>query len=158
MAQQAREAMGTTSLTALADRGYFSGPQIRACEQQGIIAWVPKTLTSNNRAKRLFDKSDFEYLPKQNAYRCPAGQRAIFRHTTVDYRRIGRWEHEAVVDTMQRRLDRTPRAAKIRRQTIEQTYGTIKSWMGSTHFLTRTLPRVSLQMFGTRPLMQMIRT
>ena len=74
---------------------------------------------------------------------------------------------------MQRRLDRYPQAAKIRRQTIEHTYGTLKSWMGSTHFLTRTLPRVStemslhvlaynikrmLQMFGTRTLMQMMRT
>jgi hypothetical protein len=90
-----------------------------------------------------------------------------------DYRRIGRWEHEAVVDAMQRRLDKNPWVSKVRRQTAEHPFGTLKAWMGSTHFLTRTLPRVStemslhvlaynikrlLQIFGTGPLIQMMRT
>lgn len=186
-------------MTAIADRGYFSGEQILKCEQSGIDVMVPKTMTSNNHAKGLFDKRDFQYLPKKDEYRCPAGQRAIFRcssienemtirkywssacprcalkpHcTTGEYRRIGRWEHEAVVDAAQRRLDQNPWVSKVRPQTAEHPFGTLKAWMGSTHFLTRTLPRVSTEMslhvlaynmkrllriFGTRPLMEMIRT
>ena len=199
MAEKAREAMGTKKLTAIADRGYFSGEQILKCEQSGIDAMVPKTMTSNNHAKGLFDKRDFQYLPKKDEYRCPAGQRAIYRFSTVEneltirkywssacprcalkprctpspYRRITPWEHEAVVDAAQRRLDQNPWVSKIRRQTAEHPFGTLKAWMGSTHFFTRTLPRVStemslhvlaynmkrlLQIFGTQPLMQMMRT
>jgi hypothetical protein len=198
MAEKAREAIGADKLTAIADRGYFSGEQILKCEQSGISALVPKSVTSGNHAKGQFDKRDFEYLPKKDEYRCPAGQRAIYRFTTVEhgqtlhkywasacprcpiksrcttgeYRRIARWEHEAVLDAMQRRLDRNPEVSKIRRQTAEHPFGTLKAWMGSTHFLTRTLPRVStemslhvlaynmkrlLQIFGTQPLMQMMR-
>jgi Transposase DDE domain len=103
---------------------------------------------------------------------CPAGQRAIWRFTTVengmtihkywssacprcpiksqcttsDYRRIARWEHENVLDAMQRRLNRTPRASRIRRQTVEHPFGTLKAWMGAKHFLTKTMPRVSTEM------------
>ena len=95
------------------------------------------------------------------------------RCTTGQYRRIARWEHEAVVDAAQRRLDQNPWVSKIRRPTVEHPFATLKAWMGSSHFLTRTLPRFStemslhglaynmkrmLQMFGTHPLMQMIRT
>jgi transposase len=199
MAEKAREAMGTKKLTAIADRGYFSGEQILKCEQSGIDVMVPKSLTSNNRAKGLFDKRDFEYFPKKNEYRCPAGQRAIYRFSAIEdgttihkywssacprcplkprctpspYRRISRWEHERVVDAAQRRLDENPWVTRVRRQTAEHPFGTLKAWMGSTHFLTRTLPRVStemslhvlaynmkrlLQIFGTRPLMQLMRT
>jgi len=66
--------------------------------------------------------------------------------TTREYRRIARWEHEDVLDVMQRRLDRTPQASRIRRQTAEHPFGTIKAWMGATHFLTKTIPRVSTEM------------
>jgi transposase len=61
-------------------------------------------------------------------------------------RRIARWEHEDVLDKMQKRLNRTPQAARIRRQTVEHPFGTIKAWMGATHFLTKTIPRVSTEM------------
>ena len=61
-------------------------------------------------------------------------------------RRVSRWEHEAVLEAMQARLDRTPQAMRIRRRTVEHPFGTIKLWMGSAHFLTRTLPRVSTEM------------
>src|SRR3984885_3398038 len=68
------------------------------------------------------------------------------RCTPADYRRITRWENEALLEAMQRRLDRTPEASRLRRQTVEQPFGTLKSWMASTHFLTRTLPRVRTEM------------
>jgi hypothetical protein len=172
MGTQAKQAIGQDSITALADRGYFSGEEILQCEQTGIEALVPKPLTSNNLAAGLFDKRDFVYLEAENAYRCPAGERAIHRFTRVEngltlhkywssacprcslkpqcttghYRRIARWEHEAVLDRMQARLDRRPDVARQRRQTVEHPFATLKSWMGATHFLTRTLARVRTEM------------
>ena len=110
-----------TSLTVLADRGYFSGEQILACEQAGITTLVPKPLTSGSKADGRFDKRDFVYDAKRDEYRCPAGERAVWRFSTVEkgltihkywpsacptcplkakctpapYRRVARWEHEA---------------------------------------------------------------
>ena len=197
MSERAREALGTRSLTALADRGYFSGQEIRRCQQAGMTPLVPKPLTSGGRADGRFDKRDFVYNAKRNEYRCPAGERAIWRFTTVEhgltlhkywasacprcplkghctpanYRRITRWEHEQVLEAMQRRLDRTPEASRLRRQTVEHIFATLKAWMGATHFLTKTLPRVRTEMslhvlaynlkramniLGTRALLQAI--
>lgn len=195
MARQANEAIGEGGLTVLADRGYFSGEQIRECEQSGITPLVPKPLTSNNKAAGLFDKRDFIYIANSDEYRCPPGQRAIHRMSTIEHgmtlhrywssacpkcpmkaqcttgtnRRITRWEHEDVLERMQARLDCTPEASKLRRSTVEHTFGTLKAWMGATHFLTQTLPRVStemslhvlaynlkrmMQIFGVKPLMR----
>jgi len=61
-------------------------------------------------------------------------------------RRVTRWEHEEVLDAMQERLDRTPEAMRIRRRAVEHPFGTIKAWIGATHFLTRTKERVSTEM------------
>jgi len=172
MAEAARSALGTRELTAIADRGYYSGVEIKACDDAGIVPLVPKCLTSNNRANGRYDKSDFVYLRKRDAYRCPAGEYAIWRFkavehgmtihrywssacprcelrskcTTSPYRRISRWEHEQVLDKMQARLDRDPSRMQLRRQTAEHPFGTIKSWMGATHFLSRTLPKVAAEM------------
>jgi transposase len=165
MAELARDATGTETLTVVADRGYFKGEQIRQCAEAGIVPIVPKTLTSNSLAEGRFDKQDFIYIAADDEYRCPAGQRAIHRFTTVehamtldvywssacprcpirarctssDYRRIRRWKHEAVLDAMQERLDRQPEMMRIRRQTVEHPFATLKAWMGATHFLTKTL-------------------
>jgi len=172
MALAAREAMGKTKLQALADRGYYSGPELKACDDAGIATYVPKPMTSNAKAEGRFDKADFIYIAKDDEYECPAGQRAIYRFTREenglqlrrywssacprcpmkarctpsDYRRISRWEHEAVLEAVQRRLDRRLDAMTTRRRTIEHVFGTLKHWMGSTHFLTRTLPKVSVEM------------
>jgi transposase len=172
MAERAGQAIGNDQLTALADRGYFNGEQILKCEQRGINPLVPKPLTSGNRAAGLFDKRDFIYSAASNEYRCPAGERAIWRFkaaekgltqhrywssacptcsikakcTTSIYRRITRWEHEETLERMQARLDQMPDAAKLRRSTVEHVFGTLKAWMGATHFLTRTLPNVSTEM------------
>ena len=66
--------------------------------------------------------------------------------TPSDYRRISRWEHEAVLEAVQRRLDKQPYAMTLRRRTVEHVFGTLKHWMGSTHFLTHTLANVSTEM------------
>ena len=172
IAEQAQQATGGKELTVVADRGYFKGEQILQCEQAGVIPIVPKTLTSNSLADGRFDKQDFIYIAADDQYRCPAGQRAIKRFTTVeagltldvywssacprcaikarcttsDYRRIRRWKHEAVLEAMQARLDRQPEMMRVRRRTVEHPFGTIKHWMGWTHFLTKTLARVRTEM------------
>lgn len=172
MAQQARAAMATETLTAIADRGYFKGEEILACRDAGICAMVPKTGTSGAKADGRFDKADFIYDGQKNAYRCPAGQTLIWRFATIEVgmknhrywssnckdctlkekctpspqRRITRWEHQDVLDDMQTRLDQAPDTMRIRRCTVEHPYGTIKVWMGWTHFLTRGLERVKTEM------------
>ncbi len=172
MGQQAQIAMGTPRLTALADRGYYKGEDILACERAGITPYVPKTLSSSAKADGRFGKQDFIYHPEDDIYRCPAGERLTRRFDSVEngmvlhvywttccercalkeqcttgkQRRIKRWEHEDVLDAMQERLDRTPDTTRLRRQTVEHPFGTIKAWMGATHFLTRTLERVRTEM------------
>ena len=172
MAEKAKEALDADELTVVADRGYFKSERILDCTRSGVTPLVPKSITSNSRAEGRFDKQDFIYVAADDEYRCPAGERAIRRFTTVeagltvniywssacprcalrgqcttaDYRRIRRWENEAVLEAMQARLDRQPDIMRVRRRTVEHPFGTIKFWMGATHFLTRTLVRVRTEM------------
>jgi hypothetical protein len=85
MAKQARSATGAEELTVVADRGYFKGEEILDCDQAGMIPLVPKPLTSNSKAEGRFDKRDFVYIAEDDEYRCPAGQRAIRRFTTIEH-------------------------------------------------------------------------
>jgi hypothetical protein len=129
-------------------------------------------VTSNATAEGRFGKDDFIYDAKNDVYRCPAGQQLINRMTVVErgitshkywasgckncplksqctpspQRRVTRWENEAVLDEMQRRLDHFPQAMRMRRETVEHTFGTIKFWMGTQHFLMRTLKHVATEM------------
>jgi transposase len=172
MASKAKAELELDTLQVFADRGYYNSEEIRACEQNGIAVHVPKPLTSNNKAKGLFDRRDFIYNAEVDEYECPAGQRltrrtrsnpkglVIYRYwssqcqscqmksrcTTGTERRVSRWEHEDVLERAQAHLDRRPDAMNVRRATVEHPFGTIKSWMGSTHFLTKTLDRVSTEM------------
>jgi hypothetical protein len=66
--------------------------------------------------------------------------------TPSKQRRVRRWEHEAVLEEMQSRLSRAPEMMRIRKQTVEHPFGTLKQWMGATHFLTRKLTGVSTEM------------
>ena len=172
MSAQAQEAVGKKEITVVADRGYYSGNEILACEELGVLPLVPKPLTSGNRAQGLFDKRDFVYYAARDEYLCPAGQAAPWRFTTIEHglqlhkywssacpscpmksqcttgknRRITRWEHEYVLDRMQQRLNVWPNPMRLRRQTVEHPFGTLKAWMGATHFLTKSLPRVKAEM------------
>jgi hypothetical protein len=262
MAQQAQTAMDCQNLDVLADKGYFKGEQILACQDAGMTPFVPRPATSASKAEGRFDKHDFVYLQQtagrlrqgdgapsaswpaqaghprlavlvsaegvdggpsaamtirtdrpsssgaptylrfavaeENAYRCPAGEQLSWRYASIEdgmtlhvywadicqdcrlkaqcttgpQRRIKRWEHQAVLETMQQRLDQAPDAMAVRRQTVEHPFGTIKAWMGATHFLTRTLRRVStemslhvlaynlkrvMQVLGAKPLMAAMR-
>jgi transposase len=172
MALQSREALAVKDMEAIADRGYYKGPEILTCVQAGITPSVPKTMTSNNKAKGLYDKRDFVYIEQDNEYRCPAGNRLIYHHSSIEdgmkidcyytsvcqscplkaqcttskERRVRRWEHEGVLDAMQDRLDRNPGKMKQRRCTVEHVFGTLKFWMGSAHFLMKTIKHVSTEM------------
>ena len=199
----AQAATGCTTLTVLADRGYLSGEQVLACEGTGVLPCVPKTLTSGHAKRGLFTGQNFVYGAEKDHYTCPAGQHLTKgaarsdrrteddamdhyrnltaclgcalkpRCTPTETRRVKRWVHEGVLDAMQARLDRMPDAMKIRRQTVEHPFGTLKAWMGATHFLTRTLAKVRtemslqvlaynmkrmIQIVGVGPLMAAIRT
>jgi len=172
MSSQAKAAMGAEALEVLADRGYFEGDQVRACDAIGITPYVPKPMTSPAKAKGRFGKQDFVYVAQDDTYRCPAGEALTYRYTSDEAgkmmrsywttkcpdcplksrctsgpeRRIKRWEHEGVIDAMQERLDRKPDAMRIRRATVEHPFGTLKAWMGATHFKTRTLDKVRTEM------------
>ena len=158
---------------AVADRGYFNGEQIRQCELDGNSPLVPKPLTSGAKFEGRFDKRDFIYDAKRDAYRCPAGKWATYRFTAkgrgaealrnywysgcgscelkkqctpAPWRKIARWEHEDVLERMQRRLNALPMASGWRRETAEHVFGTLKSWMGSAHFLTKRTRNVATEM------------
>jgi len=171
MARQTKEVTGAHGLTVLADRGYFSSEEVVACEAAGVTPIVPKPLTSGAKADGRFGKQDFIYQPETDTYRCPAGEQLIWRYTTVEngltlsrywssncgacamktmctpskQRRITRWEHEAVIEAMQRRLDEMPNAMRVRRSIVEHVFGTIKDWMGRDHFRTRRLVNVGTE-------------
>lgn len=172
MAQEAKAVLGVEHLDAVADRGYYEGDEIRACAQNGIDAYLPKPRTSPNRAKGQFDRAAFKYVEQDDEYECPAGERLIYRFTRTEsgkeirrywtsactscaikaqctdgkYRRVSRWVHADILERAQARLDRRPDIMQLRRATVEHPFGTIKAWMGSTHFQTKTIPKVSTEM------------
>ena len=199
MAMAAKAALGVETLDAVADRGYFSGEEILECENAGITVTLPKPMTSNSKAEGRFGKQDFRYVAEDDVYICPAGQRLTYSFTSEDkglvlrryatkacqncaiknvcttakQRLISRWEHEHVLETVQRRLDEHPEKMRQRRETVEHPFGTIKARMGATHFLMKTLPRVASEMalhvlaynmtrvmsiMGVRPLMAAMRS
>ena len=172
MAKRTKAALKSEKLDAVADRGYFSGEEILACDQAGITVTLPKPMTSGAKSEGRFGKQDFVFLSGEDVYRCPAGERLTYRYTNVENglrlrrywttvcrtcalktlcttgkeRRITRWEYEPVVEAVQKRLDDNPQAMRQRRETVEHPFGTIKARMGATHFLTKTLPRVATEM------------
>src|SRR6195256_5681726 len=172
VALQAKTVLGADRLDVVADRGYFNSPEILACEQAHITVTLPKPMTSGAKSEGRFGKQDFVYLPDEDVYRCPAGERLKYyytneengqklrrywtnacrtcalksRCTTGKERRITRWEHEHVLEAVQRRLDENPQAMRQRRETVEHPFGTIKARMGATHFLMKRLPKVATEM------------
>jgi hypothetical protein len=200
MGRKAQLATGCEDLTALADRGYFNGEQVLACEGTGILPCVPKMDTSSGTKRGFFTRYDFTFDAEQDHYTCPAGKKLTrsnprpnrqddlheYRHLSACFtcalkprctpdklRRIKRWKPEGELDKMQARLDVMPNAMGVRRQTVELPFGTLKSWMGSTHFLTKTIDKVKtevslhvlaysikrmIQIFGVGPLIKAIST
>ncbi len=172
MAKKAKATLEADELDVVADRGYFDSEEILACEQAGITVTLPKPMTSGAKAEGRFGKQDFRYIAENDAYLCPAGERLTYRYTnqekglvlrrywtnacqgcaikhlctTGKERRITRWEHEHVLEAVQRRLDEHPEKMRQRRETVEHPFGTIKARMGATHFLMKRLKNVRTEM------------
>jgi transposase len=172
VAKAAKATLQTETLEAVADRGYFDGQEILMCEEADITVTLPKPMTSGAKARGRFGKQDFRYAAETDVYICPAGEKLTYRYTreesgmllrrywtnacqscaiknkctTGRERRIARWEHEHVLEAVQKRLDEHPEKMRQRRETVEHPFGTIKARMGATHFLMKTLPRVASEM------------
>jgi hypothetical protein len=172
VASQAKDVLGADRLDVVADRGYFNSTEILACEQADITVTLPKPMTSGAKSDGRFGKQDFVYLPTEDVYRCPAGEKLTYRYTNEESgrtlrhywttacpqcplksqctngpeRRIKRWEHEHVLEAVQQRLDKNPQAMRQRRETAEHPFATLKMRMGATHFLMKRLPNVATEM------------
>jgi transposase len=198
IASQAKDVLGVDRLEAVADRGYYNGEEILACDNAGIAVTLPKPMTSGIEARGRFGKQDFVYLEDEDVYRCPAGEKLKYYYTneekgqnlrrywtnacrncalkpsctTGPQRRLTRWEHEHVLEAVQKRLDENPQAMRERRETAEHPFATLKMRMGATHFLMKRLPKVATEMalhvlaynltrvmniMGIRPLMAAMR-
>jgi transposase len=170
MAKKTKATLKAINLDVVADRGYYSGEEILACENEGITVTLPKPMRS--KAEARFGKQDFRYVAEEDTYICPAGEKLAYHYTneenglalrrywtnacqscaikhrctTAKERRITRWEHEHVLEGVQRRLDEHPKKMRQRRETVEHPFGTMKARMGATHFLMKTLPRVASEM------------
>src|SRR5215208_285445 len=197
VASQAKTVLVADRLDVVADRGYFNSPEILACVQADFTVTLPKPMTSGAKSEGRFGKQDFVHQSAEDIYRCPAGEQLPYRFTneedgkrlrrywttacqgcslksqctTGPERRIPRWEHEHLLEAVQQRLDASPQAMRVRRETVEHPFGTMKAGMGATHFLTKTLPKVATEMalsvlaynltrvmniVGTKPLMAAI--
>ena len=169
---EATEEREQEALTVLADAGYYKSEEILACQEKGMKVLVPKTDTSGKRTKQQFTRSQFIYDAENDEYRCPAGERLVLRGTATDKgktllvyrtfkcpgcrlkaqctpakdRKIQRWEHEHALEAAEADLKRNPDAMRLRKQLVEHPFGTIKHWMGSTHFLMKGLPKVQAEM------------
>ena len=175
MAKQAKSVIAPEpeqALTVIADQGYYRGQELLACEEANIETYVAKSDTSGKRSKGEFPRSAFRYIPEDDEYECPAGERLIYRFTREesgkqirrywasacvrcpirskctpsDYRRVSRWEHEPVIERAEARRATHPEMMRTRRATVEHPFGTLKAWMGSTHFLTKTLDKTGTEM------------
>ena len=172
LSSQAKEALQAEELEVVAARGYFRGEEILACDKANITTYLPKPLTSGNRKKGLYTKRDFTYHAKDDEFECPAGERLsrrtssmekglrIYKYwtsncgkcpqrdacTTGKERRIGRWENEHCVEAMEEWLDREPDRMRVRRSTVEHPFGTLKNWMGYTHFNMNGLANLGTEM------------
>lgn len=174
-AVEAQAALGQKDITVLADKGYYSGVDIKDTMDAGMTVLVPKGDTSGSEKKGIFNRSQFHYDAEQDAYVCPAKQILPYRMTGVEKgqeqkkywasndvcracefkpkcsnspfpRRLSRWVHQDCLDEMDALKQSLPDSMLIRKQTVEHPFGTIKSWMGATHFLTRGFENVRTEM------------
>jgi transposase/NACalpha-BTF3-like transcription factor len=172
---QVQEALDRKDITVIADKGYFSRNDIKAAQDLGATALVPHTDTSGSKKKGIFNKSLFKYDKDKDIYICPAGETLPHRRNVVESgleqkvyvnhiacrdceirtqctqskiepRKMRRWIHEADIDAMKARLDAAPETTVIRNQTVEHPFGTIKMWMGASHFLMKRKKNVSTEM------------
>jgi hypothetical protein len=156
-------------MSAVADMGSYHGHEIKACDEAGIEAYVPKPSTSANTKLGLFGKERFTYDPEKDCYHCPRGEELTFRFDTTelgrhicyyatgackhcpikeqctrnqDGRRITRWVDEHVLESMEERLKANPEIMQERKQLVEHPFGTIKHANDPGYILMKGLKNV----------------
>lgn len=172
MAKKAQERLGVESLEVVADRGYYNGGEVKACQESGMTVYVPKP-NSSNLKRGLFTKEEFIYEPQKDCYRCPAGKELSYRYQTLEHgrlmrsyaisgckscelrsrcsinkkgiRAIKRWADEAILEAMARRIAEHPEKVELRKCLVEHPFGTIKRAMNQGYFLMRGLSKVGAE-------------
>jgi transposase len=172
MASKAQAQLGVEGLTVVADRGYYNASEIKACVDVGVTPLVAKPQISGSWQRGLFTKDDFRYDESRDCYRCPAGEVLSYRSAAEKRgrryrhyrtaacsgcalkrrcnrsrhgRKIERWEHEAVLEEMARRLAARPKVMNQRAMLAEHPFGTAKRWMDQGYFLLRGLEKVATE-------------
>jgi|TARA_B100001964_G_C14192612_1_gene581793 transposase len=175
MGKLVQTALGKESITVIADKGYYSRSDIKDTQDAGMVAVVAKGDTSGSEKKGIFNRSEFRYDSGKDIYICPANKKLTYRFSGVEKgltirryfldtmtcrachlksqcskgkgpRKISRWEHQDEIDPMDDLVTSSPDMMLLRKQTVEHPFGTIKAWMGATHFLTRGLENVRTEM------------
>jgi len=143
IAEKAKTALDTKTLTVVADPGYYKGEEIVACYDADITALVPKTNTSPSKSKGRYSKADFRYDAKRNEYIFPAGEHLTHRFDSVEQgKTLWVYMRYGCSSCPLQSMCTTSNAKRL----VEHPYGTIKHWMGSTHFLMKRLPNVQAEM------------
>ena len=155
----------TASLKVVADAGYHDQGALATAEEAGFECYVPRPAKGHAVKHDIFPKSDFRYEPGRDGYRCLAGRilprsgEGYQKHglnyqayadpracracplksqcTKGDYRRIERWEKEAVMETIAERAADRPEMVRARKSLVEHPFGTIKFWWEQDTLLTR---------------------
>lgn len=169
VALEARENLELKQTEVVADKGYYNAAEVSRCVEQGITPLVPKADTSANTRQGLFGKSQFRYDANKDVYVCPAGSELTYRFSTYELgrglryyrasgckscalkphctrnkanRTITREDNEHLMEAMAQRLKAQPEKFKLRKTLAEHPFGTIKRWMGYTHFTLKGLEKV----------------
>jgi transposase len=169
VALQAKANLELQVTEVVADKGYYSAAEVSRCVEQNITPHIPKADTSANTKQGLFGKRRFQYDAAKDVYVCPGQQALTYRFSTFELgrglryyrasgcagcalkkqctrnqgnRTITREDNEALMEAMAERLRREPERFKLRKQLAEHPFGTIKRWMGFTHFTLKGLVKV----------------
>ena len=153
----------------VADKGYYNATEVSRCVEQHITPHIPKADTSANTKQGLFGKRQFRYDAAKDVYHCPGHQELTYRFATFELgrglryyrasacnrcalkrqctrnkanRTITREDHEALMEAMAERMKREPEKFRLRKTLVEHPFGTIKRWMGCTHFTMKGLEKV----------------
>ncbi|MCA1566045.1 MAG: transposase [Acidobacteria bacterium] len=173
MSTTVRQVLGVEKLEVVADKGYYSGEEIKKCEDRGIVTYIPKAAVSSKLKKELFTKEEFCYDALTDTYMCPAGEQRTHRCTTMERKKvkmryygtaackrchlrprckkrrrgrlIKRLVDEAVLERMAQRVKENPEKMKLRKQLVEHPCGTIKRGMNQGYFLLKRIKKVAAE-------------
>lgn len=174
MAGKAQEVFEKKEIKVLADKGYYSTQELKACQEAGLETYVAKQRFANRTEDEGFYSDKFTYDPEQDHYICPAGNiltPANYRKSKGqvigrDYRnskacstcelrdrctkaKRGRSIFRNIEQNLLDEVDKRTAENKIlysrRQMIVEHPFGTIKRNWGYNHFLTRGLESVKTE-------------